>query len=57
MNSFLAPGGDNFTVFTEGTNLVGGGVDSDALEAYLTAKSTQANPLPAPALDRITRLP
>ncbi|RKH48268.1 bifunctional metallophosphatase/5'-nucleotidase [Corallococcus sicarius] len=57
VNSFLAPGGDNFSVLAEGTNLVGGGVDSDALEAYLTAKSTQANPLPAPALDRVTRLP
>ena len=57
VNSFLAPGGDNFSVLAEGTNLVGGGVDSDALEAYLTAKSTLANPLPAPALDRVTRLP
>ncbi|RKH63333.1 bifunctional metallophosphatase/5'-nucleotidase [Corallococcus llansteffanensis] len=56
-NSLLAPGGDNFTVFAEGTNTMGGAVDLDALEAYFTAKSTQANPLPAPALDRITRLP
>ncbi|RKH35408.1 bifunctional metallophosphatase/5'-nucleotidase [Corallococcus praedator] len=57
VNSFLAPGGDGFTVLTEGTNLLGGAVDADALEAYLTAKSTEANPLPAPALDRVTRLP
>ncbi|RKG93026.1 bifunctional metallophosphatase/5'-nucleotidase [Corallococcus terminator] len=57
VNSFLAPGGDGFTVLTEGTNLLGGAVDSDALEAYLTAKSTESNPLPAPALDRITLLP
>ncbi|RKH66739.1 bifunctional metallophosphatase/5'-nucleotidase [Corallococcus aberystwythensis] len=57
INSFLAPGGDGFTVLTEGTNPVGGAVDSDALEAYLTAKSSEAAPLPAPALDRVTRLP
>ncbi|NOK37074.1 bifunctional metallophosphatase/5'-nucleotidase [Corallococcus exercitus] len=56
-NNILAPGGDNFTVFAEGTDTLGGAVDLDALEAYLTAKSTQANPLPAPALDRMTRLP
>ncbi|RKH51398.1 bifunctional metallophosphatase/5'-nucleotidase [Corallococcus sp. AB050B] len=56
-NNLLAPGGDNFTVFAEGTNTMGGAVDLDALEAYFKAKSTQANPLPAPSLDRITRLP
>ncbi|NNC03604.1 bifunctional metallophosphatase/5'-nucleotidase [Corallococcus exiguus] len=57
VNSFLAPGGDGFTVLAEGTNPLGGAVDSDALEAYLTAKSSEATPLPAPALDRVTRLP
>ncbi len=34
-NSFLAAGGDNFTVFTEGTNRFDAGLDLDALEAYL----------------------
>jgi 5'-nucleotidase len=34
-NSFLAAGGDSFTVFTEGTNRVDAGNDLDALEAYL----------------------
>ncbi|RKH06068.1 bifunctional metallophosphatase/5'-nucleotidase [Corallococcus carmarthensis] len=57
VNSFLAPGGDGFSVLPEGTNLLGGAVDSDALEAYLAAKSSQGTPLRAPALDRITRLP
>jgi 5'-nucleotidase len=57
VNSFLAPGGDGFTLLKEGTNPVGGAVDVDAMEAYLTARSTLAAPLPAPALDRITRLP
>jgi 5'-nucleotidase len=44
-------------VFAEGTNRLGGAVDNDALEAYLKAHSSQASPLPAPALNRITLLP
>jgi 5'-nucleotidase len=39
MNSFLASGGDNFSVFNLGTDQLGGDVDLDALEAYF-----QANP-------------
>jgi hypothetical protein len=42
MNSFLASGGDNFTVFNEGTNTLGGEVDTDALEAYFRANSPVA---------------
>ena len=53
MNSFLATGGDGFTVFDEGTDQLGGDVDIDALEAYFAASSPVA---PGPA-DRITRLP
>jgi 5'-nucleotidase len=34
-NSFLAAGGDNFTVFTEGRDRLDAGNDLDALEAYL----------------------
>ena len=34
-NSFLAAGGDNFSVFTEGANRLDAGNDLDALEAYL----------------------
>lgn len=52
MNNFLADGGDNYTVFREGTNRVGGVVDTDALAAYLGANS----PVAPPAADRITRL-
>ena len=37
MNSFLAAGGDSFTLFTEGTDSVTGPVDLDAFEAYLRA--------------------
>jgi 5'-nucleotidase len=52
-NSFLASGGDNFTVFAQGTDLVTGEVDLDALNAYLAAHS----PVAPPALDRITQIP
>jgi 5'-nucleotidase len=49
MNSFLATGGDNFTVFREGTDPMGGPQDLDALEAYIEARS----PLAPPAANRI----
>lgn len=50
MNSFLASGGDNFTLFNQGTEVLGGDLDIDAFEAYL-----QAHPaLVPPAADRIT---
>jgi 5'-nucleotidase len=39
MNSFLASGGDNFSVFNLGTGQLGGDLDLDALEAHF-----QANP-------------
>ena len=35
VNSFLAEGGDNFTVFTEGTDREVGPVDLDALVEYV----------------------
>jgi len=57
VNAFLAGGGDGFAVLASGTNRLGGVVDNDALEAYLRARSSEANPLPAPALDRVTALP
>jgi 5'-nucleotidase len=34
-NNFMATGGDNFTVFTGGTNQVGGAIDLDALVDYV----------------------
>ncbi|HYJ29542.1 MAG TPA: bifunctional metallophosphatase/5'-nucleotidase [Allosphingosinicella sp.] len=50
MNSFLATGGDNFTIFRDGTNVFGGPQDLDAFEAYLAA----AGSLTPPAANRIT---
>jgi len=52
MNSFLAAGGDGFTVFNEGTNPLGGAQDIDAFAAYLSAAG--ANGLAVPELNRIT---
>jgi 5'-nucleotidase len=46
VNSFLASGGDGFTVLLRGTGLVGGDVDLDALVAYISG-------LPAPPGRRI----
>jgi 5'-nucleotidase len=53
VNSFLADGGDNFSVLTQGTNRLGGAVDVDALEAYFGAFSPV---MPGPR-NRITVLP
>jgi 5'-nucleotidase len=52
MNSFLADGGDGFTVFTQCTQPLGGEVDVDALGRYIGENS----PLSPPPLNRITRL-
>lgn len=53
VNSFLASGGDNFSVLTQGTDLLGGAVDTDAFEAYFVANS----PVPPGPQDRITQVP
>ncbi|MEN8133638.1 MAG: bifunctional metallophosphatase/5'-nucleotidase [Pseudomonadota bacterium] len=52
VNSFLAAGGENFTVLTEGTDRLGGEVDLDALVNYFKLNSPVS---PGPQ-DRITRL-
>ena len=53
VNSFLADGGDNFVVLKEGTERLGGAVDTDAFEAYMKAFSPVA---PGPQ-NRITQIP
>jgi len=52
MNSFLASGGDNFTVFNQGTAQLGGALDLDAMQQYFTAH----NPVVPGAQARINRL-
>lgn len=46
VNSFLADGGDQFYVLRNGTNRLGGAVDTDALEAYLLANPAGVAPGP-----------
>jgi 5'-nucleotidase len=53
VNSFLADGGDNFSVLREGTDRLGGEVDTDAFEKYFAANSPVA---PGPQ-NRITVVP
>ncbi|MBK8011613.1 MAG: bifunctional metallophosphatase/5'-nucleotidase [Deltaproteobacteria bacterium] len=53
VNSFLATGGDGFTILKDGRDPVGGVPDVDALADYLA----QHDPVSAPSLGRITRDP
>ena len=52
VNSFLAEGGDSFPILVQGTNRLGGEVDTDALERYIAANSPVA---PGPQ-NRIVRV-
>ena len=52
VNSFIASGGDSFTVLKEGQNVETIGSDLDALEAYIDDEATFGPP--ADALTRIT---
>ena len=54
VNSFLAGGGDGFTVLRAGTSPLVGGLDIDAFTAYLTGHSSAQAPLAPPAANRIT---
>ncbi|WP_437597905.1 bifunctional metallophosphatase/5'-nucleotidase [Sorangium sp. So ce590] len=53
VNSFLATGGDGFTVLNDGVDRLGGALDLDALRDHFAASS----PISPPALDRITVVP
>jgi 5'-nucleotidase len=55
-NSFLAGGGDGFPTLGQGTNDLVGDDDLTALEQYLTANSSAADPIAPPKADRITIL-
>ncbi len=52
MVDYLASGGDGYTVFTKGTNVVNGPVDVDALVTYMGSLPQPVNP---PAGGRITK--
>jgi 5'-nucleotidase len=53
VNSFLADGGDSFPILIQGTDRLGGAVDTDAFEAYFAANS----PVPPGPMNRITQVP
>jgi 5'-nucleotidase len=55
MNSFLAAGGDGFTVFNEGADALGGAQDIDALVAAFAAAEPAG--IAAPTLTRIVPVP
>ena len=50
VNNFLATGGDGFTVFKEGTNVVTGPTDLDAMVEYI---ENYEGTISAPELDRV----
>jgi 5'-nucleotidase len=54
MNSFLAAGGDGFTVFNEGTDALGGAQDIDALVAAFAAAEPAG--IAVPVLGRIVAM-
>ncbi|GHJ97395.1 5'-nucleotidase [Streptomyces sp. NE5-10] len=54
MNEFLTGGGDGFPALASGTNKLVGASDLDVFIAYLTANSSAAEPMRAPATGRIT---
>ncbi|MET8470380.1 bifunctional metallophosphatase/5'-nucleotidase [Streptomyces sp. NPDC006422] len=54
MNSFLAGGGDGFAALGAGKNPLVGSDDLKALNDYLTANSSAADPIEPPAANRIT---
>ena len=50
-NNFIADGGDSFATFRSGTNRINGGLDIDALRAYLLAN----DPVEVTPTDRISQ--
>jgi len=60
VNNFMATGGDNFSTFIGGVNVLGGAQDIDALTAFLASFKAPAAPYdptnPALSKPRITRL-
>lgn len=52
MNSYLANGGDDFSLFRQGEHVSGGALDVDALASYLRAHT----PVKPPATNRIARI-
>jgi 5'-nucleotidase len=56
VNSFLADGGDGFSILRSGVQREGGVLDLDALETWLAANAMLTKPFAPPLLTRIKRL-
>ena len=54
IQSYLSTGGDNFSTFTEGRDVIGGMIDLDAFDAYVRERSAQ-QPMALPTTPRIVR--
>jgi 2',3'-cyclic-nucleotide 2'-phosphodiesterase (5'-nucleotidase family) len=52
VGDYMAGGGDSFTVFKQGKNPMGGGIDLEVLKAYIKKNS----PVSPPSVDRIKML-
>ncbi len=55
LQSYLGTGGDNFSIFAQGTDVVGGMLDVDALVEHVRAQSLAA-PMALPLQERIARI-
>ncbi|MEG2977417.1 MAG: bifunctional metallophosphatase/5'-nucleotidase [Comamonas sp.] len=55
LQSYLGTGGDNFSIFMQGTEVVGGMLDVDALVEHVRAQSRVA-PMALPLQERIARV-
>ena len=53
VNNYLAEGGDNFEVLTQGTDRVSGGLDIDAMREYL-AEHSPLEPATKPRIERVS---
>lgn len=55
LQSYLGTGGDNFSIFTQGSNVVGGMLDVDALVEHVRTQS-RTSPMALPMQERIARV-
>ena len=55
LQSYLGSGGDNFSIFTQGIDVVGGMPDLDALAEHVREQS-RSGPMALPLKERITRV-
>ncbi|MDN5540433.1 5'-nucleotidase C-terminal domain-containing protein, partial [Comamonas sp.] len=55
LQSYLGGGGDNFSIFAQGIDVVGGMLDLDALAEHVREQS-RSGPMALPLKERITRV-